>query len=141
MLLGLTLVGAVAAAFPQLFTLARVALGNGSAGKRSAPLLRSCWSLSWALGPLIGTALLARTGYTGILWATALALLLTALVTLTLPETPSAATASDQPAVPDPALLETRLPQEASGSTTRNRSPAEPSRHRPSHRWPSPCWR
>jgi SET family sugar efflux transporter-like MFS transporter len=92
-LLGLTLLGSVAAGFPQLFTLARVVLGNGSAGERSAPLLRSGWSLAWAIGPLVGAVLLARTGFTGIFWATSAALLLTAAVTSAIPSPGSSALA------------------------------------------------
>lgn len=94
-LLGLTLLGAVAAAFPQLFALARVVLGDGPAGQRSAPLLRSGWSLSWALGPLLGAALLAGTGFTGVFVVTAAVLVATALVTLAIP---SPATSSVTPA-------------------------------------------
>ena len=51
----LTLMGPLSAAFPQLFTLARVVLGGGAAGRRSAPLLRSGWSLAWAVGHAAGT--------------------------------------------------------------------------------------
>ena len=69
--IAITLIAASQAAFPQLFALARVVLGDGRAGQRSAPLLRSGWSLAWALGPLAGAALLPRTGFTGILWAAA----------------------------------------------------------------------
>jgi MFS transporter, SET family, sugar efflux transporter len=83
-----TLVAAVGAAFPQLFALARVALGDGPTGRRSAPLLRSGWSLAWALGPLAGTAVLAAAGFTGIFWTAAVVLALTALVTLAVPSFP-----------------------------------------------------
>lgn len=65
--IAITLIAAGSAAFPQLFTLARVVLGAGPAGQRTAPLLRSGWSLAWALGPLAGAALLSRTGFTGML--------------------------------------------------------------------------
>jgi SET family sugar efflux transporter-like MFS transporter len=84
-LVALTLMGALAAAFPQLFTLARVVLGDGAAGQRSTPLLRSGWSLAWALGPLLGAAVLARSGYPALLFAAAGTLLLTAVLTLTVP--------------------------------------------------------
>src|SRR4051794_7229445 len=57
-LIAITLVAAGQAAFPQLFALARVGLGDSNVGRRSAPLLRSGWSLAWALGPLAGAALL-----------------------------------------------------------------------------------
>jgi SET family sugar efflux transporter-like MFS transporter len=70
-ILAVTLLGGLTAAFPQLFTIARVLLGDGKAGQRSAPLLRSAWSLAWAIGPLIGAAVLTRTGFTTILWTAA----------------------------------------------------------------------
>jgi SET family sugar efflux transporter-like MFS transporter len=81
----LVLMGPLSAAFPQLFTLARVVLGDGSAGRRSAPLLRSGWSLAWAVGPLLGAAALAKSGYPTLLLAGAATLLLTAVLTLTVP--------------------------------------------------------
>jgi SET family sugar efflux transporter-like MFS transporter len=37
----LTLLGGLAAAFPQLFAMAWMVLGDGPAGRQSAPLLRS----------------------------------------------------------------------------------------------------
>jgi SET family sugar efflux transporter-like MFS transporter len=80
-----TLLAAVAAAFPQLFALARVVLGDGAAGRRSAPLLRSGWSLAWAIGPLAGAAVLAGAGFAGIFSVAAVVLALTALVVLTVP--------------------------------------------------------
>jgi SET family sugar efflux transporter-like MFS transporter len=80
-----TLLAAAGAAFPQLFALARVVLGDGPTGRRSAPLLRSGWSLAWALGPLAGAAVLATAGFTGVFWAAAAVLALTALVVLAVP--------------------------------------------------------
>lgn len=85
LLIAVTLLAALAAAFPQLFALARVVLGDGPAGRRSVPLLRSGWSLAWALGPLVGTAVLAVAGYGGVFSVAAALLALTALVTLTVP--------------------------------------------------------
>jgi SET family sugar efflux transporter-like MFS transporter len=87
----LTLMGPLSAAFPQLFTLARFVLGDGAAGRRSAPLLRSGWSLAWAVGPLLGAAVLARSGYPPLLLAAAATLLLTAVLTLTVPRPRTAA--------------------------------------------------
>jgi SET family sugar efflux transporter-like MFS transporter len=86
LLLSLTLLGGVGAAFPQLFSLARAVLGDGPAGRRSAPLLRSVWSLAWAIGPLIAAVVLARGGYDVLLWSAAGALLLTAAATLSVPK-------------------------------------------------------
>jgi len=90
-----TLMGALSAAFPQLFALARVVLGDGAAGRRSAPLLRSGWSLAWAIGPLVGAAVLARAGYPAVLAAAAATLLLTAGLTLTVPRPDPAAQDAD----------------------------------------------
>ena len=80
--LALTLLGGVAAAFPQLFSMARVVLGDGPAGRRAVPLLRSAWSLAWALGPLLGAAVLARTSYRTLFWSAAATLGVTALAVL-----------------------------------------------------------
>jgi SET family sugar efflux transporter-like MFS transporter len=74
------LLGGQAAAFPQLFSMARLILGDGGLGRRAAPLLRSSWSLAWAIGPLIGTAVLTRTGYTTVLAVAAGMLVVTAVV-------------------------------------------------------------
>jgi SET family sugar efflux transporter-like MFS transporter len=85
LLLASTLLGSMAAAFPQLFAMGRLTLGDGPAGRRSAPLLRSCWSTAWAIGPLLGAAMLHRGGYSGLLLTAAGVLALVALVTLTAP--------------------------------------------------------
>jgi MFS transporter, SET family, sugar efflux transporter len=85
-ILAMLFLGALAAAFPQLFAIARVTLGDSVIGQRSAPLLRSAWSLAWAIGPLVGAAVLARTGFTVILWTAAGILAGTSmLVALTVP--------------------------------------------------------
>src|SRR4051812_1826752 len=78
LLMAATVLGATGAAFPQLFTLARSVLGDGRGGgaanravQRSAPLLRSGWSLAWAVGPLLGALLLSRGGYSRLMWTAA----------------------------------------------------------------------
>jgi SET family sugar efflux transporter-like MFS transporter len=90
-LIALTLIAAVQAAFPQLFALAGVVLGEGSAGRRSVPLLRSAWSMAWAVGPLLGAAVLARSGYPATLGGAAVVLVVAAAVTLAVPRPRSAA--------------------------------------------------
>jgi MFS transporter, SET family, sugar efflux transporter len=80
-----TVLGAVGAAFPQLFTLARSVLGDGPAGQRSAPLLRSGWSLAWAVGPLLGALVLSRGGYTWLMWTAAGVFLLAGVTVLGVP--------------------------------------------------------
>jgi SET family sugar efflux transporter-like MFS transporter len=115
LLLELTLVGGVAAAFPQLFALARVVLGDGTAGQRSAPLLRSAWSLAWALGPLAGAALLGSAGFTGIFLVTAGVLVLTALAALALPS-------PDRPPAPNPSAGTT----DGSGASAAGTRPVSP---------------
>jgi SET family sugar efflux transporter-like MFS transporter len=84
LLVGLTLVGVVGAGYPQLFSLAAVVVADGNQ-QRAAPLLRSGWSLAWAVGPLVGAALLALQGYVALFGASAIALLLTAAVIAAVP--------------------------------------------------------
>jgi MFS transporter, SET family, sugar efflux transporter len=72
-------------AFPQFFSLARAVLGEGAAGQRSAPLLRSAWSLAWAIGPLLGALALSRGGYTWLMWTAAAIFLVSALTVLLVP--------------------------------------------------------
>ena len=105
-LIAATLLAAVAAAFPQLFALARVVLGDGPAGQRSAPLLRSGWSLAWAVGPLAGAAVLATAGFDGVFTAAAAFLGLTALVILAVPA----------PRSPEPAACREHRPDERPAS-------------------------
>jgi SET family sugar efflux transporter-like MFS transporter len=72
--LAVTLLAALAAAFPQLFALARQLLGDAPGAGRSVPLLRSVWSLAWAAGPLIGAAVLTTAGFAAILRSAAVVL-------------------------------------------------------------------
>lgn len=85
LLMAATVLGAMGAAFPQLFALARAVLGEGAAGRRSAPLLRSAWSLAWAVGPLLGALVLSRGGYSWLLWTAAGVFLAAALTVLVVP--------------------------------------------------------
>ncbi|MEU4422139.1 sugar efflux transporter [Actinoplanes sp. NPDC024001] len=84
------LLSAGTAAFPQLFALARTHHDRAGeqASLRRTPALRSAWSLAWAIGPMIGAALLAAGGYHRLLLATALAFLLVAGPLLLLGRTP-----------------------------------------------------
>jgi MFS transporter, SET family, sugar efflux transporter len=84
--------GAGMAAFPQLFTLARTHLDRSAGGsaRRGTPVLRSVWSLAWAIGPLVGAAVLAWRGYQGLLVLTALAFALVAVPVALLGTTPAA---------------------------------------------------
>jgi SET family sugar efflux transporter-like MFS transporter len=90
LLIGAGLLGAGLAAFPQLFSLARIHLDRtgGAAARRGTPALRSMWSLAWAIGPLVGAAVLAWRGYDALLLVTALAFVLVALPLLLLGRTP-----------------------------------------------------
>jgi SET family sugar efflux transporter-like MFS transporter len=92
-----TVLGALGAAFPQLFTLARAVLGEGAAGQRSAPLLRSAWSLAWAVGPLLGALVLSRGGYSWLMWTASGVFLASALTVLLVPRPGPAAVASSAP--------------------------------------------
>lgn len=84
LMLGLTLVGIVAAGYPQAFALAAAVLPEDSR-QRATPLLRSGWSLAWAIGPMAGAGLLVVYGFAGVFRASAIVLLLTAAVAVLLP--------------------------------------------------------
>ncbi|GAA1037606.1 sugar efflux transporter [Virgisporangium ochraceum] len=71
LLVAIGFLGAGMAAFPQLFSLARTHLATGPAAARGNPVLRSVWSLAWAIGPLLGAVVLAWQGYRGLLLVTA----------------------------------------------------------------------
>jgi SET family sugar efflux transporter-like MFS transporter len=92
LLVGVGLLGAGLAAFPQLFALARTHLDRvgTSTARRGTPALRSVWSLAWAVGPMIGAAVLSREGYDGLLLFTAGAFALVAVPLLLIGGTPSA---------------------------------------------------
>lgn len=85
LLMAATVLGAMGAVFPQLFALARAVLGEGAAGQRSAPLLRSGWSLAWAVGPLLGALVLSRGGYSWLMWTAVGVYLLSALALSAVP--------------------------------------------------------
>jgi SET family sugar efflux transporter-like MFS transporter len=90
LLVGVGLLGAGMAAFPQVFALARTHLdrAGGAAVRRGTPALRSTWSLAWAIGPVVGAAVLAAGGYQRLMWLTALAFALVSLPLLLLGPTP-----------------------------------------------------
>jgi SET family sugar efflux transporter-like MFS transporter len=97
LLMAATVLGAMGAAFPQLFALARAVLGEGTAGQRSAPLLRSAWSLAWAVGPLLGALVLSRGGYSWLMWTSGAVFLASALTVLVVPRPGPAAVADSSP--------------------------------------------
>jgi SET family sugar efflux transporter-like MFS transporter len=85
LLMAATVLGAMGAAFPQYFALARAVLGEGTAGQRSAPLLRGAWSLAWAVGPLLGALVLSRGGYSWLFGAAGAVFLAAALTVFVVP--------------------------------------------------------
>ncbi|MFG3577654.1 MFS transporter [Micromonospora chersina] len=97
LLMAATVLGATAAAFPQLFALARSVLGEGVAGQRSAPLLRSAWSLAWAGGPLLGALVLSRGGYPWLMWTASGVFLASALTVVAVPQPRFVAAAASSP--------------------------------------------
>lgn len=97
LLMAATVLGAMGAAFPQVFALARAVLGEGAAGQRSAPLLRSAWSLAWAVGPLLGALVLSRGGYSGLMWTAAGVFLACALTVFVVPRPGPVAVAGSVP--------------------------------------------
>lgn len=104
LLMAATVLGALGAAFPQYFALARAVLGETAAGRRSAPLLRSAWSLAWAVGPLLGALVLSRGGYTGLMWTAAGVFLAAAVTVLAVPR-PGPVVATTSSPGPTPVLL------------------------------------
>jgi len=97
LLMAATVFGAMGAAFPQLFALARSVLGEGAAGQRSALLLRSAWSLAWAVGPLLGALVLSRGGYSWLLWTASGVFLASALTVFVVPRPGFVAVANSSP--------------------------------------------
>jgi MFS transporter, SET family, sugar efflux transporter len=97
LLMAATVLGAMGAAFPQLFTLARSVLGEGAAGQRSTPLLRSAWSLAWAVGPLLGALVLSRGGYSWLMWTAAGVFLASALTVFLVPRPEPVTVANSSP--------------------------------------------
>jgi SET family sugar efflux transporter-like MFS transporter len=91
LLIGVVLLGAVGAAFPQLFALARLALAGSAVEHRAAPLLRSGWSLAWAVGPLLGALIVAGGSLRAVLAASAGVLVVTAAVVLAARAAPAVA--------------------------------------------------
>ena len=101
--------GTGAAAFPQLFVLARRYLVGTRDIEHGTPVLRSTWSIAWAIGPVTGGALQAWQGFVGLFLAASLAFGLVALPVLMLGAGPGgeAVTAAPcgEPTPPDPSLL------------------------------------
>ena len=97
LLMAATVFGVMGAAFPQLFTLARAVLGEDTAGRRSAMLLRTAWSLAWAVGPLIGALVLSQGGYSWLMWTAAGVFLVSALTVLLVPRPGSVPVTSASP--------------------------------------------
>ncbi|WP_043629153.1 sugar efflux transporter [Nonomuraea candida] len=71
LLIGVALLGAGSAVFPQLFALAKSHTDGAAVRTGGTPVLRSAWSLAWAIGPLAGSALVAGPGYSWLLMGTA----------------------------------------------------------------------
>jgi SET family sugar efflux transporter-like MFS transporter len=82
--------GTGTAAFPQLFALARDHLDGARITERGTPALRAMWSAAWAIGPMLGSVILARQGFTGLFLATAIAFGLVGLPVLLLGPPPAA---------------------------------------------------
>ena len=107
-----TLVAVASSLLPQMFAYARQVLERG--GSTKAPLivtgLRTVISLAWVGGPPLAALLVARTGFTGLFIATAVAFGVVAVLALRLPEVPAAPPAQDAPepvaAGPRPRLTE-----------------------------------
>lgn len=111
MLIGVIHVGAVGAGYPQLFALAQAVFAE-PVRKRAIPLLRSGWSLAWAIGPLAAAGLLLVGGYGGLFQASAIALLVTAAVLCTV-----ASPRRDEPDPPEPKVEREQAQAGGAGSS------------------------
>ncbi len=94
--------GAGSAAFPQLFTLARRYLDHDRpTGVSGTPMLRSAWSLAWAIGPILASVALAWRGFPALFLAAAGSFGLVAVPLLLLgPMRPGDHPAASRPAGP-----------------------------------------
>ncbi len=61
--------GLGASAFPQIFALARTQFLGNSLSQQAVTALRSIFSLAWVVGPLGGSVLLEKFGFTGLFLA------------------------------------------------------------------------
>lgn len=77
---GTVLLGTGAAAFPQVFALAKNRAG--SVGEQGVAALRAAFSLAWVVGPGIGAAILAGAGFRALFLSTAVCFALAALPVL-----------------------------------------------------------
>jgi SET family sugar efflux transporter-like MFS transporter len=91
LVIGAGLLGAGLAAFSQVFALARTHLerASGGAARRGTLVLRSVFSLAFVIGPVVGSAVLAWRGYSGLLLLTSLAFALIMVPLLLLGATPA----------------------------------------------------
>jgi MFS transporter, SET family, sugar efflux transporter len=73
-LLGGLPLGTSAAAFPLLFALAKGRLdqANAETTERGIAVMRTTWSMSWAVGPALAALLVTFSGFPGVFLATAL---------------------------------------------------------------------
>ena len=107
--IGVVLTGAVGAAFPLLFAQARLKLAGSPLEPRAAPLLRSGWSLSWAIGPLFAALIVSHGGLRPVLAISAGVLVITAVAAAAASVTPGrradADGATEAPAASAPSAL------------------------------------
>lgn len=104
-LVATTFLGAGAAAYPQLFALARTQIrgADASSAGRGVVALRSVFSMAWVVGPPAGAAILARADFAGLFAAAAAAYGLAAVPALLVrPRTPAAAPPSRASLLPAP---------------------------------------
>ncbi|WNV89175.1 sugar efflux transporter [Umezawaea sp. Da 62-37] len=106
LLVSTTLVAVASSLLPQMFAYAKQVLERG--GSTKAPLiitaLRTVISLAWVAGPPVAALLVAKTGFTGLYTATALAYAVVALLSSRLPEVAAAPPVEEaaEPVVPGP---------------------------------------
>jgi SET family sugar efflux transporter-like MFS transporter len=76
--------GTSAAAFPQLFAIAKGHLDDArdATTERGVAMLRALWSAAWAIGPALGAIAIAFWGFSGVFLTTALCGVVASLIVL-----------------------------------------------------------
>lgn len=76
--------GTSAAAFPQLFAIAKGYLDDAgdATTERGVAVLRALWSAAWAIGPALGAIAIAAWGFSGVFLTTALSGFIASLIVL-----------------------------------------------------------
>jgi len=102
--------GTSAAAFPQLFAIAKGYLDHAedATTERGVAMLRALWSAAWAIGPALGAIAIAVWGFSGVFLTTALCGIIASLtILLARVRVPNRTSISNADLIPDRQLLRT----------------------------------